>query len=337
MNGQVKEQIINNFYELAKRIMYKIIPLEKEIIEEIFSEKKEIFEMSERNTLILRKKIGVYDNGIIQRRSGIQTILEKQITCQRLNQIIEYTILKVYKENIKLRLKKINKIHELKVEDFFIDRETIVALKRYGINIIKQLTELEEYELKTICEKEQLDYKKIKRILLEYGLKLNETRKKEIRNINMSKQTRKYIQSKGIETTEDLEKEKNSLLTDENISIWIRKEIESIIELNKNIDETSEEPLRNRMIEITKKEQEQRKRVEELEQQQVIIDTKIEDYFQIIRKTKNELNNAYDLLQEALRQQANMQIEIEKSQQTLNEIIRQKSELMSERQIKKLY
>lgn len=338
MDRKAKEQIINNFYELSKRLMYKKIPLEKEIIEELFNDKQEILNMSERNTLILRKKIGIYDNGKIQRRSEIQKLLEKQITFQRLNQIIDYTIIKVNKENIKLRLKKIKKINELKIEDFFVDKTTVEVLKKNGINTIKQLLQLEEYELKIICEKNKLDFKKTIKILSEYGLELKETRKKEISNIKMSKQARKYIQSKGIETIHDLEKNYNELGMEKGISIWIKKEIESIIETNKDINEYLADSIRNQIIEITKKEQEELKKVEELEQQKIIIDGKIEDYLEIIRKTKFKLNNdTYDLLQEALHKQANMQIEIENTRQRLNEIAIQKSELISKKQIKKLY
>ena len=154
----------------------------------------------------------------------------------------------------------------------------------------------------------------------------------------MSKQARKYIQSKGIETIHDLEKKYNELGMEKGISIWIKKEIESIIETNKDITEYLADSIRNQIIEITKKEQEELKKVEELEQQKIIIDGKIEDYLEIIRKTKFKLNNdTYDLLQEALHKQANMQIEIENTRQRLNEIAIQKSELISKKQIKKLY
>lgn len=213
MDSEVTTKIIENMLKELTRIKYNVDKdlFEKMLLQELLSNKPICLELNERQTYILRKRIGVYDDGkkISYEKIGNEYNETKENIRQRLNNILKniYAIYLRRRRYISNHPELKNEIIKKHIDYLKLPDEVEIALKIAGYNTIDELMHINEIEFKDICSRTSTNELILKRALLMLGLRFlfepPETQKIKIEGI-FSNRTYLCLKRVGINNLEDL-------------------------------------------------------------------------------------------------------------------------------------
>lgn len=210
MDKNIKNKIIDNIYGKANRMFSSNIVLDESLLEDFINNEKPIYGKSIRNLEIVKKRLGVYDNGKLMpmRLIGQEN---NNVSHQRIEQLVRDAIISLYEIDAKIKAEKIKRnnlqdyVKEADIEFLELDKKTTEEIRKKGYNKIKDLLELTPTEIKeefSHLGKQQLTL--IERINL-FGLSLKkETNIENIKEDEISKETFNYLIRRGIETYDQL-------------------------------------------------------------------------------------------------------------------------------------
>lgn len=159
MEKTIKNQIIENFYKIARKYFSEKIIIDDSIIEEIFKDQETLYGTSEKETKIFKTSIGMYTNGkkISQRVTNEK--LDLKISKERTRQILEKVLQIIYEENAKITIEKAKEDSILKdqilnqpLELIGLENREIKYLKECGCNTLKELLSVPKQETKKYDE-----------------------------------------------------------------------------------------------------------------------------------------------------------------------------------------
>ena len=175
---QVKKDFMEILYGCSVDVSYKKIELK--LTDDLCNlDVKTIGNLSERETFVLRKRIGLLDNGKMQSLSEIGKIVS--VTASRVQQILATSFgkLRVYisSDNNTLLKEDISKndisvMMDMKLRYMGLGKREDVCLNRSGINTLRHLTMTTSEELFKIRNFGKESYDKINQLLNEYNLSL---------------------------------------------------------------------------------------------------------------------------------------------------------------------
>ena len=217
MKEQIKEKIIENFYRETEKYFNQNIVLEDCIIGEIINLDNKIYS-DNRNTKILKKRIGVYDGGKIVSIDHISE--EFSVSKQRISQIIKNIIEIIYKKDVEIKSEIIRNNPNIKRE--FIEYEIVY------LEFDKQKTEILKTKgyLKEEFYNDELNYKEIKKRINLFGLEFKQEKiGTPILEEDISEETYLYLKTQKIYTYEELNEKKYYLTKKYRIPTIIKLEI----------------------------------------------------------------------------------------------------------------
>ena len=175
---KVKKDFMEILYGCSVDVSYKKIELK--LTDDLCNlYVKTIGNLSERETFVLRKRIGLLDNGKMQSFSEIGKIMS--VTASRIQQILATSFgkLRVYisSDNNTLLKEDISKndisvMMDMKLRYMGLGKREDVCLNRSGINTLRHLTMTTSEELFKIRNFGKESYDKINQLLNEYNLSL---------------------------------------------------------------------------------------------------------------------------------------------------------------------
>lgn len=250
------------------------IKLEEETVDSLLSGQKSIRFKSIRNIEIVKKRLGIYDEGKIVPLRKI-TDNEDQLSYQRLGQIIKKTIENIYDIDIKIKAERIKnnptlqeEFKKMDIDNLGLDIKTTSAIKSKGYTEIRNLLELTEQDLKRGFFQKNIDYKQIIKRLNLFGYQLKKEENEIIKKDEMSKETYKFLLKRNIYDYKQLNEEYNDIISQNKIDSQIKIEI---MELQRK--HNSE---KNMQMELLLQKKSLQKRLEQIEQRKLDLQEELE-------------------------------------------------------------